>query len=147
MAGKEPKAGQPHRAGDTSPTPCAEVRERLADADSIGLREPAQAAIGGKLGAVEVGVEGEAGRAKGIDWDTRHLLGGRCRSFQPTPHPEMPRPLSPPPFCKNARQPQPRGAGSAPRASGGPAPGDQCSRMILRQPQARLCAMMLSLWA
>src|SRR5215211_5675764 len=40
----------------------------------IGLREPAQAAIGGELGAVEVSVEEEAGRTKGIDWDTRDLL-------------------------------------------------------------------------
>ena len=41
----------------------------------IGLREPAQVASGSELGALEVGVEGEAGRAtKGIDWDTRHLL-------------------------------------------------------------------------
>ena len=67
MAGKKPTARQPYRAGDTTPTPWAEARERLADADSIGLREPAQAAIGGELGDVEVGVEGEAGRAKGID--------------------------------------------------------------------------------
>lgn len=108
----------------------------------IGLREPAQAASGSELGAVEVGVEGEAGRAKGIDWNTRHLLGRRCRSLRPTPHPEMPCPLSPPPLCKNAPQPQPPGAASAPRASGGPAPGHHCSRIILRQPPARLCAMM-----
>ncbi len=45
----------------------------------IGLREPAQDASGSELGAVEVGVE--AGRAKGIDWDTRHLLGERVDHF------------------------------------------------------------------
>ncbi len=37
MAGKEPTAGQPYRAGDTTPTPWAEARERLADADTYWL--------------------------------------------------------------------------------------------------------------
>jgi hypothetical protein len=37
MAGKEPTARQPYRAGDTTPTPWAEARERLADADTYWL--------------------------------------------------------------------------------------------------------------
>ena len=37
MAGKEPTAGQPYRAGDTTPTPWAEARERLTDADTYWL--------------------------------------------------------------------------------------------------------------
>ena len=37
MAGKKPTAGQPYRAGDRTPTPWAEARERLADADTYWL--------------------------------------------------------------------------------------------------------------
>jgi nitroimidazol reductase NimA-like FMN-containing flavoprotein (pyridoxamine 5'-phosphate oxidase superfamily) len=37
MAGKEPTAGQPYRAGDTTLTPWAEARERLARADTYWL--------------------------------------------------------------------------------------------------------------
>ena len=37
MAGKEPTVRQPYRAGDTSSTPWAEARERLADADTYWL--------------------------------------------------------------------------------------------------------------
>lgn len=37
MAEKEPAAEQPYVAGDTTPTPWAEARERLADADTYWL--------------------------------------------------------------------------------------------------------------
>ena len=37
MAGKKPTAGQPYRAGYTTPTPWAEARERLADTDTYWL--------------------------------------------------------------------------------------------------------------
>ena len=109
----------------------------------IGLREPAQATIGGELGAVEVGVEGETGRAKGIDWDTRDLL--RALSITSAYYPAS-RDASPSftssllQECPSASATWRRSSATSVRRAG--SPGDQSSRMILRQPPARLCAMM-----
>src|SRR5579884_3812563 len=38
----------------------------------------------------------EVGRRKSIDWDTRHLLGRRGLTLQPTPYRRLPRALSAP---------------------------------------------------
>jgi hypothetical protein len=83
MAGKEPTAGQPYRAGDTTPTPWAEARERLADADTYWLAGAKQLPFARVLGHPHAAV----GKKKAGECQIPTSPASRgTRSKGPTPH-------------------------------------------------------------